>query len=331
MANKKVAVIFTGGTISMKIDPRISAAIPALSSEEIMSMVTNIDKFADIEIVNFERIPGPHMTPKKMMELSQVVKDLIKREDIDGIVITHGTDTLEETAFFLDLNIFSSKPIVIAGAMRNGSELGYDGPSNLASSICTVISEQAKNKGVLVVMNNEVNAASEVTKTHTLSLDTFKSLEFGPLGIVDNDEVIFYRSIIKHHHIDTDSIEENVYLIKTYAGMDSSLIDFCVNNGAKGIVIEAMGRGNIPPMMVQGLKNAISKGVKIVLVSRCPMGRVLDSYGYDGGGKKLRDLGVIFGGSLNGQKARVKLMLALSSTNDFDEVKEIFEKDYYTK
>lgn len=331
MANKKVAVIFTGGTISMKIDPRISAAIPALSSEEIMSMVTNIDKFADIEIVNFERIPGPHMTPKKMMELSQVVKELIKREDIDGIVITHGTDTLEETAFFLDLNIFSSKPIVIAGAMRNGSELGYDGPSNLASSICTVISEQAKNKGVLVVMNNEVNAASEVTKTHTLSLDTFKSLEFGPLGIVDNDEVIFYRSIVKHHHIATDSIEENVYLIKTYAGMDSSLIDFCVNNGAKGIVIEAMGRGNIPPMMVQGIENAISKGVKIVLVSRCPMGRVLDSYGYDGGGKKLRDLGVIFGGSLNGQKARVKLMLALSATTDFDKVKEIFEKDYYLK
>lgn len=331
MANKKVAVIFTGGTISMKIDPRISAAIPALSSEEIMSMVTNIDKFADIEIVNFERIPGPHMTPKKMMELSQVVKELIKREDIDGIVITHGTDTLEETAFFLDLNIFSSKPIVIAGAMRNGSELGYDGPSNLASSICTVISEQAKNKGVLVVMNNEVNAASEVTKTHTLSLDTFKSLEFGPLGIVDNDEVIFYRSIVKHHHIATDSIEENVYLIKTYAGMDSSLIDFCVNNGAKGIVIEAMGRGNIPPMMVQGIENAISKGVKIVLVSRCPMGRVLDSYGYDGGGKKLRDLGVIFGGSLNGQKARVKLMLALSATTDFDKVKEIFEKDYYSK
>ncbi|MCT4564444.1 MAG: asparaginase [Maledivibacter sp.] len=331
MANKKVAVVFTGGTISMKIDPRISAAIPALSSEEIMSMVTNIDKFADIEMVNFETIPGPHMTPQKMMNLSRLVKTLIQRDDIDGIVITHGTDTLEETAFLLDLNIFSNKPIVIAGAMRNGSELGYDGPSNLAAAICTIISDQAQNKGVLVVMNNEVNAASEVTKTHTLSLDTFKSLEFGPLGIVDNDEVIFYRDIVKHHHIETDSIEENVYLIKTYAGIDSSLIDFCVDKGAKGIVIEAMGRGNIPPMMVSGIKNAISKGVKVVLVSRCPMGRVLDSYGYDGGGKTLRNLGVIFGGSLNGQKARIKLMLALSITEDGKKIKEIFEKDFYTK
>ncbi|WP_432408764.1 asparaginase [Wukongibacter sp. M2B1] len=331
MSNKKVAVIFTGGTISMKIDPRISAAIPALSSEEIMSMVTNIDKFADIEIVNFERIPGPHMIPSKMIELSRLIKKLLIRDDIDGIVVTHGTDTLEETAFLLDLNISSDKPIVIAGAMRNGSELGYDGPSNLASAICTVISDQAKGKGVLVVMNNEVNAASEITKTHTLSLNTFKSLEFGPLGIVDNDEVIFYRNIVRHHHIDTDGIEENVYLIKTYAGIDSTLVDFCVEKGAKGIIIEAMGRGNIPPQMVEGIKNAIANDVKIVLVSRCPMGRVLDSYGYEGGGKNLRDLGVIFGGSLNGQKARIKLMLALSVTTDHQKVKGIFEEGFYTK
>lgn len=331
MTNKKVAIIFTGGTISMKIDPRISAAIPALSSEEIMSMVTNIDKFADIEIVDFERIPGPHMTPHKMMELSKLTKKLLKREDLDGVVITHGTDTLEETAFLMDLNNFSNKAIVIAGAMRNGSELGYDGPSNLAAAVCTVISDQAQNKGVLVVMNNEVNASSEVTKTHTLSLDTFKSLEFGPLGIVDNDEVIFYRDIVKRHHIETDTIEDKVHLIKSYAGMDSSLINYCIESGTKGIVIEAMGRGNIPPMMVSGIKNAISKGIKIVLVSRCPMGRVLDSYGYEGGGKNLRNLGVIFGGSLNGQKARIKLMLALSVTNDNEKVKEIFEKDFYTK
>lgn len=331
MSNKKVAVIFTGGTISMKIDPRISAAIPALSSEEIMSMVTNIDKFADIEIVNFERIPSPHMTPNKMMELSKLVKNLLSRKDIDGIIITHGTDTLEETAFLLDLNIFTEKPVVITGAMRSNSELGYDGPANLAAAICTAISPKAKNKGVLVVMNNEVNAASEVTKTHTLSLNTFKSLEFGPLGIVDNDEVIFYRNIVKHSHIEADKLEENVCLIKTAAGMDSTLIDFCVEQGAKGIVIEAMGRGNIPPKMVSGVKNAIDKGVIVVIVSRCPMGRVLDSYGYEGGGKNLRNLGVIFGESLNGQKARIKLMLALSVTKDRNKIKEIFEKDYYTK
>ncbi|MCT4604500.1 MAG: asparaginase [Marinisporobacter sp.] len=325
----KVAVIFTGGTISMKIDPRISAAIPALSSEEIMSMVTNIDRYADIEIVNFDRLPGPHMTPEKMMQLAKLVKKLIAREDITGVIVTHGTDSLEETAYLLDLTINSIKPIIVVGAMRNSSELGYDGSSNLSAAICTAISEQAKNKGVLIVMNNELNAASEVTKTHTLSLDTFKSMEFGPLGIVDNDEVIFYRDITKHAHIETENIESHVDLIKAAAGMDSRLIKYCVDSGAKGIIIEAMGRGNVPPAMVEGIQYAIDHHVIIVMVSRCPMGRVLDTYGYEGAGRNLRNLGVILGGNLPGQKARIKLMLALSITKEKKILKEIFEKGFY--
>ena len=155
----KVAIIFTGGTISMKIDPRIHAAIPALSSEEIVAMVTNIEKFAEIEIINFANLPSPHITPEMMMELAKLVKETLKRDDITGVVVSHGTDTLEETAFLLDLTIKSEKPIVVVGAMRNSSELGYDGSSNLAAAICTAISKNARNKGVLVVMNNEVNAA----------------------------------------------------------------------------------------------------------------------------------------------------------------------------
>lgn len=329
MNKKKVAAIFTGGTISMKVDKRLSAAIPAMSSEEIMSLVTNIDKIADIEIVPFARIPGPHMTPELMLELSRTVKDTIARDDISGVIITHGTDSLEETAFFLDLNIESEKPIIVVGSMRNASELGYDGPSNLSAAICTAVSEQAKNKGVLVVLNNEVNSAREVTKTHTMSLDTFKSFSFGPLGIVDNDEVIFYRDITQHAHIPTDEVEASVELIKSVAGMDSKYINFCIKEGTKGIVIEAMGRGNIPPNMIDGIKNAIEHNIPVVIVSRCPMGRVLGSYGYEGGGKMLHDLGTIFGGDLNGQKARIKLMLALSTTNDLNELKDIFEKEYY--
>ena len=326
---KRVAVIFTGGTISMKIDPRIAAAIPALSSEEIMSMVTNIDKIADIETINFSRLPGPQMTLDKLIELRQLVLKLITREDITGVVITHGTDSLEETAYYLDLSILTSKPIVMVAAMRNGSELGYDGPSNLSSAICTAASETACNKGVLIVLNNEVNAAREATKTHTMSLDTFKSMEFGPLGIVDQDEVIFYRNITKHHSIPAEGLEKDVHLIKTALGMDSLLIDFLLEKGAKGFVIEAMGRGNIPPLMVEGIQKALSQQVPVVVVSRCPMGRVLGSYGYDGGGKQLRDMGVIFGSNLNGQKARIQLMLALDVTRDILEIKSLFERDYY--
>ncbi|MCH4889424.1 asparaginase [Acidaminobacter sp. JC074] len=331
MSKKKVAAIFTGGTISMKVDKRLSAAIPAMSSEEIMSLVTNIDKIAEIEIVPFARIPGPHMTPELMMELSKTVKETIARDDISGVIITHGTDSLEETAFFLDLNIQSDKPIIVVGSMRNASELGYDGPSNLSAAICTAVSDQARNKGVLVVLNNEVNSAREVTKTHTMSLDTFKSFSFGPLGIVDNDEVIFYRDIMSHGHILTENVESNVDIIKSVAGMDSKMINFCIQEGSKGIIIEAMGRGNLPPGMLDGIKNAVDKNIPVIIVSRCPMGRVLDSYGYEGGGKMIHDLGAIFGGDLNGQKARIKLMLALSTTQDMNEIKDIFESEYYKK
>ncbi|NMB06925.1 MAG: asparaginase [Tissierellia bacterium] len=325
MANK-TAIIFTGGTISMKIDPRIHAAIPALSSEEIMAMVTNIEKFSEIEIINFSNLPSPHITPKMMMELSILVNKTINREDITSVVVTHGTDTLEETAYLLDLTVNTEKPVIVVGAMRNSSELGYDGSSNLSAAICTGISKNAKNKGVLVVMNNEVNAASEVTKTNTLSLDTFKSPEFGPLGIVDNDEVIFYRDIVNRQFIDTNEIEEKVGLLKTGPGMESDIINFYINNGYKGIVIEALGRGNIPPQMIDGVKNAIEKNIPIVMVSRCPTGRVLDTYGYEGGGKHLRNLGVIFGNNLPGQKARIKLMLILSITNNMETIRNLFEE-----
>lgn len=327
----KVAVIFTGGTISMKVDPRLNAAIPGLTSEEIMGMVTNIEKFTEIERINFGEYPGPHIDPEMMMELSKLVKNTISRDDITGVVVTHGTDTLEETAYLLDLTIKPKKPIVIVGAMRNSSELGYDGPSNLSAAICTAISKEAVNKGVLVVMNNEVNAASEVTKTNTLSLDTFKSPEFGPLGIVDNDEVIFYRDIINHDHIETENIESKVALLKSVAGMDSDLIDYCIGAGYKGIVVEAMGRGNVPIEMYKGIKRSIEKNIPVVIVSRCPTGRVLDTYGYPGGGKNLRNIGAIFGNNLPGQKARIKLMLLLSIYNDIQTIKDIFEKDIYTK
>lgn len=329
--NKKVAVIFNGGTITMKVDPRISAAVPTLTGEEIMSMVTGIEEYAEIESLTFSNLPGPHMTPETMLELSKFIQSLLDREDITGVVVTHGTDTLEETAFLLDLTINSHKPVVVTGSMRNSSELGYDGPANLAASICTVISEEAKSRGVLVCLNDELNCASEVTKANSMSLDTFKSPNFGPIGIVDSNIAIFYRDSIEKQKILTDSIETRVDLIKCAAGMDSGYIDFAMSRGVKGIVIEAMGRGNIPPLMVDGVKRAIENNIPVVLVSRCFQGRVLDSYGYPGGGKTLRKLGVIYADNLPGQKARIKLMLALSKTKDMDGIKKIFESGHYIR
>lgn len=329
---KKVAVVFNGGTISMKVDPRLHAAVPSLTGEEIMSMVTGIEDFATVESYSFSNLPSPHMTPDDMMRLSKFIQDLLEREDIDGCVVTHGTDSLEETAYLLDLTINNSKPVVVTGSMRSGSELGYDGPANLAAAICIAISDASIDKGVLVCLNGEINCASEVTKSNTMSLNTFKSPDFGPIGIVDNNNVIFYRDVLNKKHIETETVENGVSLIKCVAGMDSRLLDFVVEQGDKGIVIEAMGRGNVPPAMVDGIQRALDKGLPVVLVSRCYEGRALDTYGYHGGGKELRNMGVIFGDNLPGQKARIKLMLALSSKgNDMENIRELFEGGRYNK
>lgn len=325
----KVGVIFTGGTISMKVDERLKSAIPALTDEEIMATVSGIDKVAEIESLHFGSFPSPHISIGKMFELAEEVKKFQAREDIAGIVVTHGTDSLEETAYFLDLVNDSEKPVVVTGAMRNGSELGYDGPANLSAAICTAGSKDSIGQGVLVVMNNQVYAADEVAKVHTMALDTFQSPDFGPLGIIDQDQVIYYRAR-KHQPNFIHATEfKKVGLVKSVAGDDGDIIDFMVDKAYKGIVVEAMGRGNVPPDMVDSIDRAISSGIPVVIVSRCLRGRVLDSYGYTGGGRDLRKRGIILGDNLSGQKARLKLMLLLNVTEDMEEIRKRFEADLY--
>ncbi len=322
---KKIAVIFNGGTISMKVDERIKAAVPSLTGEEIMAMVAGIENYAEIESYTFSSMPSPHMTFKTILELSNFVRELVNRRDIDGIVITHGTDTLEETAYFLDLTIDTSKPIVITGAMRSSSELGYDGPFNLATSICTAIADDSIGRGVLVCFNGELNSASEVTKANSMALNAFRTPNFGPIGIVDNNKVIFYRNTINTSKYKVDKIEKDVALIKCAVDMDSTFIDFVIEKGYGGIVIEALGRGNVPPRMVEGIKRAIDNNIPVIIVSRCFEGRVHESYGYEGGGKMLLDLGIIFGDTLPGQKARIKLLLSINSGLSIEQIKKQFK------
>ena len=328
---KNIGVVFNGGTISMKVDPKLKAAVPSLTGEEIMSMVTGIESFAKLSSFTFSSMPSPHVTPKNMLELSVFIQELVDKDEIDGVVVTHGTDSLEETAFFIDLTLNTDKPVIFTGSMRSSSELGYDGPSNLAASICTAISEEARGRGVLVCFNGDLNCASEVVKAKSMALNAFKTPNFGPIGIVDNNKVMFYRNSIKKTPVKIHKLVDEVSLIKCASGMDSRYLNFCIESGDKGIVIEAMGRGNIPPLMVEGIKNALDKNIPVVVVSRCHEGRVFASYGYPGGGKELREIGVIFGDTLSGQKARIKLMVALSHRNTIDEIKEYFEGDLYNQ
>jgi L-asparaginase len=322
---KKIYMIFTGGTISMKIDDVSHTVKPALSAKEIMQSLLNSEIYHELEVVDFSEIPSPSMTPEIMLEISKLIKRLIEFQDPIGFVVIHGTDTLEETAFFLDTAIDTEIPIVVTGSMKSSSELGFDGINNLMSSILVAKSTKSHGRGVLVVMNDQINAASEVTKSNTLSLDTFKSLDYGPLGIVDNKEVLYHRSVtMERKKIPVDSIINDIYLIKAYAGSDSKILEYLIEQDAKGIVIEALGRGNLPPKMIPGIEKAIQNDVPVVICSRCPSGRTLDSYGYVGGGKYLTEMGCIMASSLNGQKARILLMLALTKSNNPSFLKELF-------
>lgn len=323
---KNIMVVFTGGTFSMKIDEKTGGAVPYFHGDELLELIPDAKGLANLDMFEFGMYPGPHMTPEIMFDLSKKVKSIIERTDIDGVIVTHGTDTLEETAYLLDLTIKTEKPIVVIGAMKTSSEPDWDGPINLLDAIRIINNDNSKGMGVLVCLNGEINAASEVTKTHTEDIETFHSLDFGALGFVDKGKVWFNRMPRKLEIIETDKIISNVDLIKVYAGMDEKFFRFSADNGVEGIVVEAMGVGNVPPKTFEGIKYALSKNIPIVLTSRCPAGETLDIYGYPGAGKWLKEAGVLFTDYLNGQKARIKLMLCLGITKDLEKLKDLIDE-----
>ena len=321
----KVALIFTGGTIAMKVDKSLQGAIPSLTPNEIMMTLSGIDDFDQLITYEYSAKPSPFLTIYDMQQIANITEDYLASDDVAGVVIVHGTDTLEETAFFLNAVIKSKKPVVLTGSMKNASEFGYDGLTNLASSIKVCLSEASIGLGTLVVMNDTINSALEVVKSHTMSLDTFKSMEFGPLGIVDQGKVLYYRNITNQKVFDFDNkVNEDVYIVKVYAGMNGDFIDYLIARGAKGIVLESLGRGNVPPMMVESIQKALDLGVHIVIVSRCSTGRVLDTYAYEGGGKHLTSIGCILGHNYNSLKARLLLMLAISNDYVHDDIAKLF-------
>ena len=217
---KNILVVFTGGTISMRIDEITKSAIPFFRGVELVEMIPEASSLANISVYDFGNYPGPHITPNLMLDLSKKIKEFIQNNNVDGVIVTHGTDTLEETAYFLDLTIKTEKPIVVIGAMKTSGEPDWDGPKNLLDAIHICNSTNSRGMGVLVCLNGEINAASEVTKTHTEDVETFRSLDFGSLGFVDRGKVIYNRLPRKLETIESDKINSNVDLIKIYAGMD---------------------------------------------------------------------------------------------------------------
>jgi L-asparaginase len=326
---KNIVIVTTGGTIAMRKQPA-GVDITPEGNQEIMQL-EGLSELAEVKMVEFANIPSPYMSPNVMWELSRKIQSLVDSASVDGIVVTHGTDTLEETAYFLDITVLTKKPIVLTAAMRNINELGTDGPRNILSSIRVACSSQAVGAGAVVCLNDEIHAAREVTKTYTSNVATFESPGFGPLGIVDDDGVFFFRKSMVRYQIPTETIEPKVALLKTFTGDQGDFIEYAVTRGYKGIVLEGFGRGNVPETIIESLHDCLDRHIPVVLVSRCYKGRVLDIYSYEGGGAFLKKMGVILAHEQTGQKARIKLMVVLGKTRTLEEIRSYFEMANYFK
>ncbi len=305
---KKILVLHTGGTISMQADQN-----GAVESSPINPMTQVTSPLENIEVVSvdFFNLPSPHIQIDHMMMIYKKIRE--EASHFDGFVITHGTDTLEETAYFLDTMSIPQKPIVMTGAMRSSNELGSDGIYNYRTALRVAADEKSADKGVLVVMNDEIHAAKYVTKTHTTNVSTFQTPTHGPLGLVTKREILFFKAADKRVRFDLQAINGVVPIIKSYADMDTILLDALVEAPISGLVIEALGAGNLPPASIAAIKKLINKQLPIVLVSRCFNGIAEPVYAYDGGGIQLEELGVLFVKELNSQKARIKLLIAVNA------------------
>lgn len=310
----------------MRHDATAGGAVPTLRGPAILELVPGIRDMAQVEVDDWAAHPGPHMTVDRMWELRARIVRHLERPEVDGVVVTHGTDALEETAYLLARSIAGDKPVVVTGAMRTSSDLGWDGPANIGGAVLVAANAGSRGLGVLVVMSDRIFAALDVTKTHTHALDAFESPGLGPLGVVDDGTVIYRRLMPATPTVlAPKQLAEPVDIVYTCSGADSRLLDASRELG-KGIVVAAMGRGNVPPAMVDGIKRWIADDKPVVITSRAMRGRVGRTYAYVGGGRQLSELGAIFGGARRPMQARMDLMLALGDGMSVAQIRQLLER-----
>jgi L-asparaginase len=320
-----IVLVFTGGTISMRHDAAAGGAIPSLRGRDILDLAPGIDQIAELEIDDWGAYPGPHMTLHLMWQLRVRLLEHLSRSDVDGIVVTHGTDSLEESAYLMARSITTTKPVVFTGAMRTSSDLGWDGPGNLGAAVRVANAPSSRGQGVMVVISDRIYSALDVTKVHTSMLDAFDSPGLGPLGVVDDGTVIYRRALPADvPTMEPTTLGEPVDIVYAWAGADSRLLDASVRV-AHGVVVAGMGRGNVPPDMLPGIDAFLHAGKPVIMTSRSGRGRVGPTYGYPGAGRRLVERGVIMGGALRPAQARIDLMLALGLRLSVDEISRVFE------
>ncbi|HYE85839.1 MAG TPA: asparaginase [Vicinamibacterales bacterium] len=329
----RVHFVATGGTISNRDGGRLSA-------EELAKSIPGVDRYAQLTHEQFTNVASSELTLAQWVGLSKRINHLFATDkELDGIVVTSGTDTLEETAFFLHLTVRDPRPVIVVGSMRNPSTIGYEGAANLLEGVRVAAEPASRDKGVLVVLNDEINSARNVTKTDALRLQTFRSRELGLLGVVDRDRVVYFNQITQRHNerveFDITKVTElpRVDVLMVYQGAPADLIKAAVDNGAKGIVMAVAGAGALSGNQSEGLNYAASKGVFIVTSTRTGSGRIAPPRAPGGGGgfqlsadQQRRRQFTIAGEDHIPIKARILLMLALTKTTDRNELQRIFSE-----
>ena len=323
----RVRLLATGGTISNRIGGRLTA-------QELIASIPNLGRYARAEFEQFANTSSSQLTIEQWLGLARRVNQLFKEDaGLAGVVVTSGTDTLEELAYFLNLTVRSDKPVAVVGSMRNPSEVGYEGAANLLQGFRVAASPAARGRGVMVVLNDEINAAREATKTDALRLHTFQTRGYGILGVVDDDRVVFYRKVEKRHtaqsEFDVQALTAlpRVDVILTYQGASGDLIKAAADQGAKGIVIATAGAGATSGTQSEGMLYARAKGVFVVTTTRAGSGRIAARPRVAGstpsGTPDPRERG-IQGEDLAPLKARILLMLALATTQNAAEIQRMF-------
>ena len=323
-----VAIFSTGGTIASMHDPEVGGYVPALTGADLVAAIPEIEGTAQLRVEQISNISSSDMTPEIWLRLSGRIAEALSDDDVSGAVVTHGTNTLEETAYFLDLTIQSDKPVILVGAQRPASDADTDGPRNLLDAIRVASSPEAVGKGVMVVMNGQINAARDVTKSSTNQVETFRSLEFGAIGIADFEGVRFYRSPLRRQtfEIDPDTTLGRVEIVSSYAGADGRMIRSLLGEGeVSGIVVAGLGLGSVPGVMFDAIEQARSAGIPVVISTRVPTGRVFPRGGSRGSALSLRSIGCVLADNLSPQKARILLMLALTTTQDPADLQRYFD------
>jgi L-asparaginase len=321
-----VVVLATGGTIASTYDEEIGALRAALTGDEIVRAVPGLDQIARVSVEQIANVNSRDMTPAIWLQLSGRANALLASPDVAGVVVTHGTDTLEETAYFLDLTIVSDKPVVVVGAQRAPTNYDTDGPRNMLNAVRVAVSPEAVGMGTLVVMNGQINAAREVTKTNTLDVETFQTLDFGLLGVADVEAVRFYRAPTRRQTIPlADGVElPNVVIIPEYAGSDGRAIELLLEDGnLDGVVVAGLGLAHVSSPTLEALRAVRARDIPVVVASRVLTGRIVPLYANN---IDLLDIGSVQADNLSPQKARVLLMVAMTKTSDPEELRRYFNR-----